>query len=416
MNVIIEKSELSGSVNAISSKSYAHRALICASLSDKETVIRCDNISKDIEATANCLNDLGANITYNDNCFYVKPIDVNNRKNTIDCGESGSTLRFLLPIICALGLDIKIKTHGRLSQRPLYPLDRELIKNGCKIERIDDEISVSGKLNATNFEIEGNVSSQFISGLLFALPLLKNNPKIIVKDVFESYSYVLLTLEVLKKYGINYKIQNNTFELVDSKYIACDCVVESDWSNASFWLCAGAMLDNGLTVDNLALNSIQGDKKILDILLQFGAKIENKGNSAHISKGNLKGIKVDASDIPDLVPIICVLACCANGKTVIKNAGRLRIKESDRIKSVVEMITSLGGNAKETDDGIVIEGSKLSGGVVNSYNDHRIAMSATIASLVCENQVEIIDAQSVEKSYPSFYNDFIKLGGKVKEK
>ncbi|MBQ4156070.1 MAG: 3-phosphoshikimate 1-carboxyvinyltransferase [Clostridia bacterium] len=416
MNVIIEKSTLKGKISAISSKSHAHRALICASLSDNESVIRCDNISKDIQATVNCLNDLGADITYLNNNFYVKPIDVSKSKDKIDCGESGSTLRFLLPIICALGLKVSIKTHGRLSQRPLYPLDRELNKNGCVIQVNDDIISVSGKLKASEFLIEGNVSSQFISGLLFALPLIDGKSKIFIKEKFESYSYVLLTLDVLKKYGITYKFENNSFELINSKYNSCDCVIEGDWSNAAFWLCAGAMLNDGLTVENLAINSVQGDKKIIDILSCFGAKIETNGNSVHISKSKFKGIVVDASDIPDLVPIICVLACCVDGNTTITNAQRLRLKESDRIKSVVNMISSFGGIAQETEDGLIISGCKLKGGVVNSYNDHRIAMSAAIASIICEKNIEIIDAESVEKSYPMFYNDFKKLNGKVKEK
>ena len=175
------------------------------------------------------------------------------------------------------------------------------------------------------------------------------------------------------------------------------------------------MLDNGITVKNLAFNSVQGDKKTIDILSRFGAKIEINDNFAKISKGNLNGFEIDASDIPDLVPILCVLACNAKGKTTIKNAKRLRIKESDRIKTVVETISNLGGKIEETDDGMIVYNSKLKGGVVDSHNDHRIAMCAAIASVLCENEVKILNAESVEKSYPTFYNDFKSLNGNVKE-
>ena len=415
MNVIINKSKLCGTISAISSKSHAHRALICAALSNEVSKIKCDTTSKDIEATVNCLNGLGAKITYQDKAFSVEPIDLTKAQTQIDVGESGSTLRFLIPIICALGLNVKIKMHGRLPQRPLFPLDRELEKNGCKLVRNDDVLSISGKLDANLIEIEGNVSSQFISGLLFALPLLDKECKVVIKEKFESYSYVLLTLDVLKQFGIEYKFENNTFELLSSRYNAKDLIVEGDWSNSAFWLCLGAMLDNGITVKNLAFNSAQGDKKIIDILSQFGAKIEINDNFAKISKGNLNGFEIDASDIPDLMPILCVLACNAKGKTTIKNAQRLRIKESDRIKTVVEMISNLGGKIEETDDGMIVYKSKLKGGIVDSHNDHRIAMSAAIASVLCENEVKILNAESVEKSYPTFYNDFKNLNGNVKE-
>ncbi len=415
MNIIIEKSVLNGKISAISSKSHAHRALICASLSNDGSYIKCDNISKDIEATVNCLNGLGAEITYKDNVFCVKPININNATKIIDCGESGSTLRFLLPIIAALGLDVDIKMHGRLPDRPLFPLDREMIKHGCTLIRENDTLHISGQLKSADFEIEGNISSQFITGLLFAIPILKGKSRIIVKGNLESYSYILLTLDVLKDFGIEYKFENNVFELIKNKYNAKNIEIEGDWSNAAFWICAGALLEKGLTVENINFNSKQGDKKIIDIVKEFGANVEICGSIANISANSLKGIVVDASDIPDLVPIIAITACNAEGKTIIKNAGRLRIKESDRIKSVVEMINNLGGIAEETDDGMIITGCKLLGGVVNSYNDHRIAMSATIASLICENEVKIINAESVEKSYPMFYNDFKKLGGIYKE-
>lgn len=416
MNITLENTPLGGNISAISSKSYAHRALICAALSDGVSKIKCDNLSKDIEATADCLIGLGADIKYKDKIFTVKPINILNSTKEIDCGESGSTLRFLLPIIGALGLEVVIKMHGRLPQRPLFPLDREMQKYGCEFYQDGDKLQISGKLVPADYVIEGNISSQFISGLLFALPIIKGRSRIIIKDKFESYSYVKLTLEVLKNYGIEYTFENNTFELVKGEYISSDSKVEGDWSNAAFWLCAGALSKSGITVDNLNFKSVHGDKKIIDILKSFGADITVCGNSATVKSSNLKGISVNASDIPDLVPIIALTACKANGNTVITNAERLRIKESDRIKTVIEMINNLGGNAQETPDGMIITGTALKGGIVNSHNDHRIAMTAAVASQICQNNVTIIDANAVTKSYPDFFKDFETLNGKIKEK
>lgn len=416
MNIILENRALSGTIPAISSKSHAHRALICAALADGVSKIKCDNLSKDIEATADCLRGLGADIEYSDKTFTVRSIDITKAKDEIDCGESGSTLRFLLPIIGALGLDVNVKMHGRLPKRPLFPLDREMQKYGCKFIQEGDNLRISGKLEPADYVIEGNISSQFISGLLFAVPMIKGKSRIIIKDKFESYSYVKLTLEVLNNYGIEYKFENNVFELAKENYIFSNSTVEGDWSNAAFWLCAGALSKNGITVENLNFNSVQGDKKIIDILKLFGADVSINSNSATVRPSDLKGITVDASDIPDLVPIIALVACKAQGDTVITNAERLRIKESDRIKTVIEMIKNLGGKAQETSDGMIITGTALKGGTVNSYNDHRIAMTAAISSQICQNQVVILDANAVTKSYPEFFKDFEILNGRIKEK
>lgn len=415
MNITLDNKILSGNITAISSKSHAHRALICASLSHGVSKIKCDNLSKDIEATADCLRGLGADIEYKDKIFTVTKIDILKAKSLIDCGESGSTLRFLLPIIGSLGLNVDIKMHGRLPLRPLFPLDREMQKNGCKLERNGDILKISGKLKPADYEIEGNISSQFVSGLLFALPIIGGNSRIIIKGKFESYSYVLLTQAVLKNFGIEYRFENNVFELVKSEYKSENSVVEGDWSNAAFWLCAGALSEKGITVENLNFDSVQGDKKIIDVLKSFGADVAIDRTSATVKKAELKSINVDASDIPDLVPIIALTACNAKGDTIITNAERLRIKESDRIKTVVELITNLGGKVKETVDGMIITGTPLIGGTVNSHNDHRIAMTAAVASQICTDYITIIDANAVSKSYPQFYRDFENLNGVIKE-
>ncbi len=415
MNIKINSAEISGEIEAISSKSYAHRALICASLGENESEIYCNTVSDDIIATVNSLNSLGASIIYDNKVFKVSPIKFSSERKSIDCGESGSTLRFLIPIVCAFGLETEIVMHGRLPYRPLSPLKEILEENGCKLEQKDNTLCVSGKLKPNKYEIDGSVSSQFISGLLFALPIVGNDAKVVVKNRFESKSYVDLTLFVLKKFGIVYSENDNSYELIESCYKSAKTTVEGDWSNAAFWLCAGGLLEKGLSINGLSLNSVQGDKKIVDLLKIFGAKVSVFDNKICVKNSKLKGSIIDASNIPDLVPIICVLACFCKGQTVITNAERLRIKESDRIKSTIEMINNLGGNAEETADGILVNYKPLVGGRVNSYNDHRIAMSAAIASVLCKNEVIIYDAGAVKKSYPMFFDDFKKLGAKFEE-
>ena len=415
MNIRINSAEISGEIEAISSKSYAHRALICAALSDNVSEIYCNTVSDDIIATVNSLNALGADIVYENKIFKVKPIKITPNIKQIDCGESGSTVRFLIPIICALGIETEIVMHGRLPERPLSPLKEILEQNGCKLVKKDNVLLVSGKLEPNTYEIDGSVSSQFITGLLFALPIIKGNSKVVVKGKFESKSYVDLTLTVLEKFGIAYSENNNNFELKSSHYKSAKVEVEGDWSNSAFWLVAGGLLKNGLAVKGLNINSSQGDKEIINLLKGFGAKVKVDDNKIFVKNDKLEGMTIDASNIPDLVPILCVFACFCENETVITNAERLRIKESDRIKTTVEMINNLGGNASETADGIIISNKKLIGGKVNSYNDHRIAMSAAIASIICENEVEIVDAGAVNKSYPTFFEDFKKLGAKLEE-
>ena len=411
MNLIVSSRDFHGEIDAISSKSQAHRALICAALSSGKSRIKCNTTSKDIMATVDCLNCLGANITYSNGVFIVESIDLTKTKREINCGESGSTLRFLLPIIASLGIEMKIEMQGRLSERPLFPLDRELIKNGCKIEKQGNYLLIKGKLRPNEYVVEGNVSSQFISGLLFSLPLIEGETSITVKGDLESYSYIQMTLKELSKFGINYCCENNTFKLISNKYTTCDTAIEGDWSNSAIWLCAGALTEKGISVKGLNIESNQGDSEIIEILRQFGAFVKCNKEDVFVKKNSLRGISVDARNIPDLIPAICLVGSVANGKTIIKNANRLRIKESDRIKSVVDMINSLGGNAIETEDEIEVIGSELIGGTVNSYNDHRIAMTSAISSIVCKQPIKITNAESVEKSYPNFFKDFVKLGG-----
>ena len=360
MSVICTPSVLGGEIRAISSKSDAHRIFICASLSEKTTEIKCNVMSKDIAATIDCLKSMGTDISINGDIITVTPKPF-NKKADLDCGESGSTLRFLMPLASALGIDTTITAHGRLPQRPISPLKEQLEKKGVTFHTDNIfPLHLIGQLQSGEYEIAGNISSQFITGLLLALPILKGDSKIKIIPPYESKSYVDITISVLRKFGIEIEEKENLYIIKgNQKFVSPkEITVEGDWSNASFFLCAGAISEKGVIVTDLDINSPQGDRKILDVLKSMGADVFVNGNEITVKKNKLNAIIVNASDIPDLVPIISVVATACNGETRIVNAGRLRIKESDRIKSVVDMLNSVGAEAKETDNGIIINGKK----------------------------------------------------------
>ena len=401
MQVTITPAALGGSIKAIPSKSAAHRLLICAALADRETEIGCPLLSKDITATADCLRAMGADIKYEKGSFHVKPIAKAVENACIDCGESGSTLRFLLPVVCALGAGARIKMHGRLPERPLSPLWEELESHGAKLSRPEaDVIQVEGRLSAGEYRIKADISSQFISGLLFALPLLKVESRIVMEGKVESVGYIRMTCQAQEAFSLKCPLADNVFKVpADGAYSSPGKVfVEGDWSNAAFWLVADAISENNVEVEGLLAESLQGDKAVISAIEQI-----KQGDAV-----------VDVKDIPDLVPVLSVLAAVSPGRTEFINAGRLRIKESDRLKAVTDMLSALGGDCRETAEGLIINGkAKLKGGTVDSVNDHRIAMSAAVAAIACEEPVTILCAQAVEKSYPAFYEDYKMLGGIV---
>jgi 3-phosphoshikimate 1-carboxyvinyltransferase len=308
---------------------------------------------------------------------------------------------------------------GRLPSRPLSPLYEELISHGCALSAQGmNPLHTSGHLVGGKFSIPGNISSQYISGLMFALPLLSEDSQIKILGDIESEPYIDMTIAALKEFGVIVKPGVHCFRIKGNQgYTAKQIVnVEGDWSNAAFWLCAGAIGTHSITLTNLVLDSLQGDKAVLAILERFGAHIVYDTDSVTISRGNLKGIEIDAGDTPDLVPALAVVAAVSDGKTVIYNAERLRIKESDRLKTVSEILRTLGADITETPDGLVINGKNhLTGGTVSSHGDHRIAMMSAIVSTVCSDTVTIVDAEAVNKSYPGFFRDFAALGGTMEE-
>lgn len=397
MKVVIHSCSLSGEIDAVPSKSMAHRLFICAALADSETQIVLSKTNKDIEATESCVKALGGEIVKKRKVYTVTPISDKVKKSRIyDCGESGSTLRFLFPIVCALGAGGTFIGEGRLPQRPIKELT-DIVK-GCAVSGEALPIAVEGKLQSGEFRIAGNVSSQYISGLLFALPILDGNSKIILTSPLESYSYVKMTVSALNLFGVKVeRTEYGFFVKGNQKYISPkEVTVEGDWSSAAFFITATAIGHN-VKVNNLDANSAQGDKAVVSELKKITAG----------------GAVVDAADIPDLVPVLSVAACYANGRTVIKNAARLRLKESDRLAAVREVLSTLGAKIEETADGLIIDGNgNLFGGEVHGFNDHRIVMSAVIAASLANGDTVIDGAEAVNKSYPSFFEDFKKLGGK----
>ena len=415
MNKTLTPGERYGEVRIPSSKSIVHRQLICAALGEHEVLIRYDGLSRDIRATADCLSALGADIQIGENVLCVKPIDGPSDVETalLPTGESGSTLRFLIPVAGALGRRADFIMEGRLAERPMAPFDRLLREHGMSLMRDGQILHCDGQLEGGLFCLPGNISSQYFSGLLMALPKLGCDSVLQTEGRMESAAYVELTEEVLKAAGIRFDRENETSWKIFGNQIPRlpDTVsAEGDWSNAAFFLCAAALSGHGIRVSGLNPGSCQGDRQILRILREFGAEVSVEEKSVSVRQGCRRPIEVDAMAIPDLVPVLAVLCCSAEGISRITGAARLRWKESDRLTTTTALIRSLGGEAEELPDGIVIHGSgRLRGGTAETFNDHRIAMSAAVASVLCAEPVMVLGAECVGKSYPAFWEDFDAL-------
>lgn len=375
MDILIQPSTLKGTIQSIPSKSQAHRALICAALSGKPELVSIERPSQDLMATKQALEILrGA--------------------GAADCRESGTTLRLLVPLAAALGLDVTFTGEGRLPRRPMEPLLSLLEDHGVRFSQAFLPFRLSGRLRCGNYRIPGNISSQYISGLLLALPLLEGDSLLTLTTQLESSAYVAMTLDCQKTFGIRIRPAETGWAIPGGQTYRApgSFTVEGDWSNAAFWLAASA-LGSDLEVTGLSEESLQADRRIRTIL--------DSGET-----------DTDVREIPDLVPVLAVLACGKTETTVLRNCGRLRLKESDRIESVKAMILSLGGRIRVEGEDLVIEGSgSLEGGAVDSFEDHRIAMAAAIAATLCRRPVLIRGAQAVSKSYPEFFADYNALGG-----
>lgn len=409
MVITIFPEKLHGQVNAIPSKSQAHRLFLCAALADKPTKIEIPTICDDLMATIGCISSFGAEIEhYFGRSEIISPVQEIPVSAICNCGESGSTLRFMLPLAGCLGIETLFLLEGRLPYRPLSPLWEEMERHGCHLSwvsrselkasacplsrKVTAGLRLTGKLRPGHYRIDGNVSSQFISGLLMALPLLEGESTLELLGSVESRPYIDMTLQTLEQFGV---LWTDLRTPGDQKFHSPGTVtVEGDWSSAAFWLTANA-LGSQISVTGLNDDSLQGDKAIKFYLEQL---------QHHCT--------ISAADIPDLIPILAVVAAVNRG-AVFTDIHRLRMKESNRVAGVVEMLYSLGAKAVADENCLTVFPAPLIGGTVDSKNDHRIAMAAAIASTVCKNSVTITNAECVSKSYPNFWKEFTRLGGKI---
>ena len=395
MDLRIFPGKLAGQTAAIPSKSQAHRLLICAALADGPTQLYCAQSNRDLDATAACLNALGAEVRATETGFSVRPMEHIPAKATLPCGESGSTLRFLLPLAAALGVEATFRLEGRLPQRPLSPLWEELERKGCHLSRpTPDTILCRGQLQPGSFRLSGSISSQYFTGLMLALPLLSGSSRLLVQGQLESKPYVDMTRQTLALFGVQADLgEIQGFQRYQSPGRV---TVEGDWSNAAFFLTAQA-LGSLVSVTGLNPDSAQGDREIRNLL-------QSMETCSTIS----------GAQIPDLIPILAVFAACRQG-AVFTHIQRLRMKESDRVASTLAMITALGGHGWADADTMTISGTGLTGGQVDAHNDHRIAMASAIAATCCSQPVILLDAQCVQKSDPHFWEVYAQLGGQYEQ-
>ncbi|MGL4391854.1 MAG: 3-phosphoshikimate 1-carboxyvinyltransferase [Fusobacteriaceae bacterium] len=416
--------QLSGEINIPPSKSYSHRAIIAAALSEGKSEIGNIDFSVDIKTTIEIMRNIGAEIIEKKNSLEIigNGGKISIKEKNIQCNESGSSIRFLIPVLMAgKSCDIIIDGKGKLKERPLNSYYEIFDKQKINYSTTDGKLplKINGTLKAGIFEIDGNISSQFITGLLYTLPLLDGDSKIIIRNNLESKGYVDLTIDILELAGI--KIKNNNYESFEiegnQKYKAFNYTVEGDYSQVAFWIVAG-LIGKSLTCKNIFAKSLQGDKEIIEIVKRMKGKLEIETDKIKVFPSETKGTIIDISECPDIGPILTVLGTFSEGETRIINGARLRIKESDRITSIRTELNKLGGKIEEVGDSLIIQGVKsLKGGVeVDAWNDHRIAMSLAVASIRCENPITITGAESVRKSYPNFWDEFKSVGGKVEIK
>lgn len=416
-------SSLGGEVKVPSSKSIGHRLLICAALAQGESRIDGINMSKDIQATIKAVSALGGKVAREENSDSttylvngIQPREDSKGPIEINCYESGSTLRFFLPVSLALCNNLFFTGEGRLTQRPIneyFP-----IFEACQIEMNYSgqlPIGLKGSLKAGHYHLSGNVSSQYTTGMLLAAPLLNGDTEISIVGEMESKGYIDLTLDAMKLFGVHVERQGYQWFLVKAseRYKPAFAHAEGDFSQGAFWIVAGIIGNKAIGIKGLNPKTVQGDGAVLSWVAQMGGKFVWEEDVLKVYPSKTKGIVIDGSQCPDLIPIMCVLAALSEGETRVIKGERLRVKESDRILSTVTELSKLGADIVETEDGMIIRGkSSLRGGCeLEGWNDHRIVMAIAIATTVCEEPVTLKGHEAIQKSYPDFFKDFISLGG-----
>lgn len=423
MNIVVTPKKLAGTITVPPSKSISHRELICAALADGKSIIHNISPSEDIRATCRVLREFGAHIERAEPAADGDALSVEVTgglkrivgARTVDCGESGSTLRFLIPVSLLTGGEITFTGRGRLAERPLKPYLRlfEEHRISCRKGAASLPLTVQGPLTVGTYELAGNVSSQFFTGLLLALPLVHGDSLLRSTTEMESASYVGITLDVLRRHGVEAECERvGTYRIRGGQhYMPGEYRVEGDYSQAAFWFAAGAVGSN-LKIQGLSQDSRQGDKAIIPLIRTLGGQIEVSGAAVTALPGRMGGGTIDVADCPDLVPPLAVLAACSRGVTQIVRAGRARLKECDRLHAMATELNRLGAMVEEKEDALIIEGQKrLQGGRVSAWKDHRVAMALAVAAQCCDEPVIIEDAGCVCKSYPRFWRDFQSLGG-----
>lgn len=435
MQVTITPGKLKGKIDAVSSKSYLHRMLLCAAMSDSDTIIYLNCRSKDVDATIRCVEAMGAKVDVEEGKLTVHPVgsgrklavnvgcpgegegkaETEPRKTELefpilDCGESGSTARFVLPMTAAVCGGGTLIGEGRLPERPFGAICTVMEENGCSFSSYSLPMTVTGPLKSGVYRIPANISSQYISALMMSLPLVDGDSEIVFTTEVESEGYLDITESVMRDFGIELETTGNGYKIEGNRKYKSpgEITAEGDWSNGAFWVAANA-LGSELTIGNLKAGSLQRDCRIEQVAEKLFSGIDRLG-------ADEDEITIDGSDIPDIIPISAVMACGRNGRTRFTNCGRLRLKESDRLASVATLICALGGQSVVDKDDLIVDGcGKLAGGEIDSFKDHRIIMSAAIAATICTGPVTITNAQDVAKSYPEFFGDYRELGGTIKK-